>query len=83
MLLIAWSIADVILVLDELKLQLFYFRQMKAIVALIDNILRNEQHLLITNPWGKPKIEFNNTCFINLTRVSLQSKFKKLMLKGI
>lgn len=81
MLLIAWSIADVIL--NELKLQLFYFRQMEAIVALIDNILRNEQHLLITNPWGKPKIEVNNTCFINLTRVSLQSKFKTLMLRRI
>lgn len=81
MLLIAWSIADVIL--NELKLQLFYFRQMEAIVALIDNILRNEQHLLITNPWGKAKIELNNTCFINLTRVSLQSKFKTLMLRRI
>lgn len=81
MLLIAWSIADVIL--NELKLQLFYFSQMEAIVALIDNILRNEQHLLITNPWGKPKIELNNTCFINLTRVSLQSKFKTLMLRRI
>lgn len=81
MLLIAWSIADVIL--NELKLQLFYFRQMEAIVALIDNILQNEQHLLITNPWGKPKIELNNTCFINLTRVSLQSKFKTLMLRRI
>lgn len=81
MLLIAWSIADVIL--NELKLQLFYFRQMEAIVALIDNILKNEQHLLITNPWGKPKIELNNTCFINLTRVSLQSKFKTLMLRRI
>lgn len=81
MLLIAWSIADVIL--DELKLQLFYFRQMEAIVALIDNILRNEQHLLITNPWGKAKIELNNTCFINLTRVSLQSKFKTLILRRI
>lgn len=81
MLLIAWSIADVIL--NELKLQLFYFRQMEAIVALIDNILRNEQHLLITNPWGKPKIELNNTCFINLTRVSLQSKFKTLILRRI
>lgn len=74
-------IADVIL--NELKLQLFYFRQMEAIVALIDNILQNEQHLLITNPWGKPKIELNNTCFINLTRVSLQSKFKTLMLRRI
>lgn len=81
MLLIAWSIADV--TLNELKLQLFYFRQMEAIAALIDNILRNEQHLLITNPWGKPKIELNNTCFINLTRVSLQSKFKTLMLRRI
>lgn len=81
MLLIAWSIADVIL--NELKLQLFYFSQMEAIDALIDNILRNEQHLLITNPWGKPKIELNNTCFINLTRVSLQSKFKTLMLRRI
>lgn len=81
MLLIAWSIADVIL--NELKLQLFYFSQMEAIVALIDNILKNEQHLLITNPWGKPKIELNNTCFINLTRVSLQSKFKTLMLRRI
>lgn len=81
MLLIAWSIADVIL--NELKLQLFYFSQMEAIVALIDNILQNEQHLLITNPWGKPKIELNNTCFINLTRVSLQSKFKTLMLRRI
>lgn len=81
MLLIAWSIADVIL--NELKLQLFYFRQMEAIVALIDNILQNEQHLLITNPWGKPEIELNNTCFINLTRVSLQSKFKTLMLRRI
>lgn len=81
MLLIAWSIADVIL--NELKLQLFYFRQMEAIVALIDNILQNEQHLLITNPWGKAKIELNNTCFINLTRVSLQSKFKTLMLRRI
>lgn len=81
MLLIAWSIADVIL--NELKLQLFYFRQMEAIVALIDNILQNEQHLLITNPWGKPKIELNNTCFINLTRVSLQSKFKTLILRRI
>lgn len=81
MLLIAWSIADVIL--NELKLQLFYFRQMEAIVALIDNILKNEQHLLITNPWGKAKIELNNTCFINLTRVSLQSKFKTLILRRI
>lgn len=81
MLLIAWSIADVIL--NELKLQLFYFRQMEAIVALIDNILQNEQHLLITNPWGKAKIELNNTCFINLTRVSLQSKFKTLILRRI